>query len=427
MSRLFITGPWMGEIVDLEGRRDDLLDRIKEVGFAGIRVGVNPFTNDANPEFGNPETSRFVDFATAVRDKGLDLNVLIYPITNLISAEWGTLYVGIPWSQDPTLPPPNVNRPPRGTSDAVWSNLRRQTQFLIDDIKSVWASAASDRLTFEFANEPACGGAFGLSEGVTTKIKTATTDDTRAIELGEVDYWFHELANYMLTGTGALDFGPHKLMSTTMVGLADSGALAKQIATFIFSDTNTAYQSEFDAWGFNVYPRLASSAQFPPIDQRWATGRAVCAAEVQDRALAQIARMRTAGVAKPLLIQETGVSAFLGGFLYWNGTGFANQFGRPFWYQEQGKYIGEGLSRLDGMGLQRIGVYTSVDDNNRGETGDAFANEGSYALMRTSDTDTLELRASWLTLGRDLGKNYQTNSFTWQVFSTNGETIQPVE
>lgn len=84
---------------------------------------------------------------------------------------------------------------------------------MIDAIHDAWTLDA-DMLTFEFANEPWCGGAWGLPKGVTTNVE----GNPKVLALGDLDNAFHDLSQYLLVDSPTpLDFRGHALIATPMV------------------------------------------------------------------------------------------------------------------------------------------------------------------------------------------------------------------
>jgi uncharacterized membrane protein len=418
-SKLFFVSPGPNEIGTLafqvaEAVLDASLDRVVSLGGRGVRAGLEPTFVTPNGFVG---TSLLEGFLSNCLVRGLAAHLLFYPAPQA-TQPWKDFYGGLPeWNDSVTGPLPNNRRPPSGLSNQVWDEIGRQLQVYIDAAHDAWTGDPDD-LTFEFANEPWCGGAFGLEVGLSTAVEGVT----KVLERGDLDNAFHDLAKEFLD-TNPLDFHGHKVYAPAIPSAIpgpgeNSPELDRQIQTMFYTAaTYDAYRNRFDAWSFNVYPRLTrlgGSSGYPAV-----TGFYPARQDVVERATRILGRLRSSPASgfvgsKPIAIQETGVSAFLGGFMDRVGPNDVLMFERPYWYQEQGRYLAAMLPPLMGLNVNRVGVYALVAPFDDGSNSKYFVEEGSYALMERAPTSggLARRRATMYAFGRGLGRTFATG-LTW--------------
>jgi hypothetical protein len=415
-TKLYLNAPGPNDPNLAGDIRDAALDRAVDVGARGVRSGMNPFF--ANPPNNDPDTDLLEAYIDACANRNLAVHLLFYPTPDQVTEAWQDLYgVGIPWTSGVTGQPPNQRRPPAGATNQVWAEIVRQVDIMIEAAHDRWAfnSMPSSMLTFEFANEPWCGGAFGLEVGVDTAVKGTT----KTLERGDLDNAFHDMARYMLATLTGIDFRGHKVYSPPMPSAIDVDELDRQIDTMFYSASGyDAYRNLFEAWSFNVYPR---------IDHYNVTGAYACHGDALERALRILAALRSSPAStfvgsKPIAIQETGVGAYLGGFLDSVGGSDVPQVGRPYWYQEQGRYLAALADFLMGTEVERVGLFTLVEPLKPDDPPSKwFVEEGSYGMMeRDLVGGNAQHRGSLNALGRTLGQSF-SGGLAWVLRTSNGE------
>lgn len=105
----------------------------------------------------------------------------------------------------------------------------------------------------------------------------------------------------------------------------------------------------------------------------------------------------------------------------WGGNDVP-QVGRPYWYQEQGRYLAALADFLMGTQVERVGLFTLVEPLMPDDPPDKwFVEEGSYGMMeRDLSGGNAQHRGSLNALGRTLGQSF-VGSLTWVLRTSDGE------
>lgn len=413
-QKVWINGPPLWNQVNA-AVRDAALDRAEELGVVGVRASLSGYMwfwppGDLSPiDF----TAYVADYVTECKDRGLRLHILFY-FNPDPTPEWVDLYGGSDWGDDPGDDLPNILRPPAGTATAVWAEIKNQLQVLLDTANTEWGTISPGGLTFEFCNEPACGGAFGVSPGVPIVVGGGT--EHPAVE-GEIDDAFHDLAEYLLV-TNPLDFHGHALYAPSLAGFKNLAQLTTQNTTMFTS--GYTYRDLFDSYSMNIYPR---------IEGYHMTGHVACANDANERALQQLDRLRaiTEVGSKPIAIQETGVSGFIGGFTELSSNTVI--FARPFYLQELGRYLGATVVSLCSLGVERVTAFSLYNPYEGAD--DRYFSEAGYSLMQNVIGDDPQediYRISLLWFGKWMSVSYDKDdppgSQPW-VMMTNELPVEP--
>lgn len=140
-------------------------------------------------------------------------------------------------------------------------------------------------------------------------------------------------------------------------------------------------------------------------------GHVKCALDAVARGQAQLERLRAQTVVgtKPIAIQETGVSGYIGGFTTWvdSNTPISN---RPFYLQEMGRYLGAMVYRLAGLPVNRVTAFSLYSNYETGDT--VYGGEAGYSLMRRQPSignNLVFYPASLLWFGKAVGYTYASN------------------